>query len=185
MENLVAAFSKRDLVVATNVWLHLKNNNASMEDLSVWLKTQTHTDVKDSKSKPARPWDFLDPRTMYASTEDAKVRFELCNSCDHMMITGQCTKCGCFMRLKTKLAHAKCPIGKWVQVDGNKLFEKKEQARVTKPKFCQRCGFRLLFSSVNDKRLGNVRSVIRCGNVKCDYVEYSDKTVRELLNERA
>lgn len=41
-------------------------------------------------------------------------RFEICNSCEfYFSPTGNCKKCGCFMKIKTKLKHAKCPINKW------------------------------------------------------------------------
>lgn len=29
------------------------------------------------------------------------------------LISDQCKHCGCFTRPKTRLAHEKCPIGKW------------------------------------------------------------------------
>ena len=41
-------------------------------------------------------------------------RMSICSSCPHMIkATVQCAKCGCFMKAKTKLKSAKCPIGKW------------------------------------------------------------------------
>jgi hypothetical protein len=41
----------------------------------------------------------------------------ICNSCEHLIkFTKQCKKCGCLMHLKTKLAKASCPVGKWEAV---------------------------------------------------------------------
>ena len=41
-------------------------------------------------------------------------RLAECHDCEHFIkTTSQCKKCGCFMKVKTKLATAKCPIGKW------------------------------------------------------------------------
>lgn len=41
-------------------------------------------------------------------------RIEICNSCEHLFKpTNTCKKCGCFMDVKTWLAPASCPIGKW------------------------------------------------------------------------
>ena len=41
-------------------------------------------------------------------------RFDECKECDYLVkTTSQCRKCGCFMKVKTRLAMAKCPIGKW------------------------------------------------------------------------
>ena len=41
-------------------------------------------------------------------------RISICEGCEHFIkITKQCSKCGCFMKLKTRLTDASCPIGKW------------------------------------------------------------------------
>jgi hypothetical protein len=60
------------------------------------------------------PLDMLNPNTKHASEELADQRFKLCQSCpEFISLTTQCKKCGCFMKAKTKLEMAKCPIGKW------------------------------------------------------------------------
>ena len=41
-------------------------------------------------------------------------RLDICKSCPELIrFTGQCKKCGCFMKIKTRLQGATCPIGKW------------------------------------------------------------------------
>lgn len=61
-----------------------------------------------------RPWDFLDPDTEYVESDVAETRFSICQQCPFFVsLTGQCKKCGCFMRAKTKLAMAECPEHKW------------------------------------------------------------------------
>ena len=41
-------------------------------------------------------------------------RLSICHDCEHFVsATSQCKKCGCFMKVKTKIATAKCPVGKW------------------------------------------------------------------------
>lgn len=64
-------------------------------------------------SDEVRPWDLVNgsPR----SSEDlATYRLDICKSCEfYRQATNQCKKCGCFMKLKTKLEDATCPIGKW------------------------------------------------------------------------
>ena len=40
-------------------------------------------------------------------------RVKQCKGCEFITPKFKCTRCGCFMKLKTLLAHAKCPIGKW------------------------------------------------------------------------
>ena len=61
-----------------------------------------------------RPWDMVNPNTEYADDATANARFDICLKCPELLkITKQCKKCGCLMHLKTKLAKAECPIGKW------------------------------------------------------------------------
>jgi hypothetical protein len=61
-----------------------------------------------------KPWDLLNPNTVFVDSASQKARFEICRTCpEFLAITTQCKKCGCFMKLKTKLEKATCPIGKW------------------------------------------------------------------------
>ena len=41
-----------------------------------------------------------------------KMRWDLCSGCEFLK-DNKCEKCGCFMKVKHKLAMAKCPIDKW------------------------------------------------------------------------
>jgi hypothetical protein len=60
-----------------------------------------------------RPWDALNP-TKYTDEETARKRMDICEVCPRLLKpTYQCKECGCFMKVKTKLEHATCPIGKW------------------------------------------------------------------------
>lgn len=59
------------------------------------------------------PVDFFNPETEYASSDKANERMSICENCPELSITNQCKQCGCFMHLKTKLAHATCPLNKW------------------------------------------------------------------------
>ena len=45
--------------------------------------------------------------------EVLKARWALCLSCEFLTDANKCEKCGCFMKVKHKLAHASCPVGKW------------------------------------------------------------------------
>jgi peptide deformylase len=66
------------------------------------------------EAKKTRPWDLLNPNTVYVSDEKANERYEICLSCPELInITKQCKQCGCFMAVKTKLLEAVCPINKW------------------------------------------------------------------------
>jgi hypothetical protein len=45
-----------------------------------------------------------------AAIERAKV----CASCERLFSpTWTCKECGCFMKVKTRVASASCPLGKW------------------------------------------------------------------------
>ena len=46
--------------------------------------------------------------------EISQYRLEICKQCEFFRQHSQtCKKCGCFMKLKTTLQRAKCPVGKW------------------------------------------------------------------------
>lgn len=58
--------------------------------------------------------DLFDPRQPRSDRDLIEHRLQICNSCpwfNKKMI--KCRKCGCFMKLKTTLKLAQCPIGKW------------------------------------------------------------------------
>ncbi len=56
--------------------------------------------------------DLFDPRQPRSDAELAEERMAICKTCE--FFTGKrCTKCGCFMALKTTLRQATCPVHKW------------------------------------------------------------------------
>jgi hypothetical protein len=70
----------------------------------------------------SRPWHLIDPSVQKVEDQVAALRLSMCRSCEHLIkATTQCSKCGCFMQLKTKLANAECPIGKWARADSETL----------------------------------------------------------------
>jgi hypothetical protein len=61
-----------------------------------------------------RPWDVVNPNTEWADDAKSSERFNICKACPELVkLTTQCKKCGCFMKVKTKMEKATCPIGKW------------------------------------------------------------------------
>ena len=65
-------------------------------------------------SDNTKPWDLLNPNEPRSPEELSAYRLEICKGCKYFRQTTQtCRKCGCFMKLKTSLERAKCPIGKW------------------------------------------------------------------------
>jgi hypothetical protein len=82
------------------------NKAEESSSLSPWQK------FKEAQGT-TRPWDMLraDGKTTDAIAQE---RYDMCLGCEHLIkLTKQCKKCGCFMNLKTKLAGAECPVGKW------------------------------------------------------------------------
>lgn len=65
-------------------------------------------------SDDVRFMDLFDPNQPRADRELIESRLKICNECPafrkNLM---KCTKCGCFMKLKSTLKQAECPIGKW------------------------------------------------------------------------
>ena len=46
-------------------------------------------------------------------SEDASHRWAICQACPELTSGNRCTQCGCFMKIKTKVRAAKCPLNKW------------------------------------------------------------------------
>ena len=40
-------------------------------------------------------------------------RWDICKGCEFLTDNNKCQKCGCFMKVKTRVATVACPIGKW------------------------------------------------------------------------
>lgn len=58
--------------------------------------------------------DLFDPTQPRSDRELIEYRLSICNTCpafNKYLI--KCRKCGCFMKLKSTLKQAECPIGKW------------------------------------------------------------------------
>jgi hypothetical protein len=77
------------------------------EELTPWQKYKQN--LGDT-----RPWDLINPATEWVTSEVSEERYSICKACPELIkLTTQCKKCGCFMKAKTKLEHATCPLGKW------------------------------------------------------------------------
>lgn len=61
-----------------------------------------------------KPWDMLNPNEKRSEEELVEYRLSICAECPFFRKGAQqCRKCGCFMKLKTRLHRANCPMGKW------------------------------------------------------------------------
>lgn len=70
--------------------------------------------IENNKNSEVSPIDLVNPNAEWTSEEKGSARFDICKSCPELIkFTSQCKKCGCFMKIKTKLEKATCPIGKW------------------------------------------------------------------------
>ena len=60
-------------------------------------------------------WEYRHNRdsAIVCSTEERNKRIEVCKSCELLTPQKLCSKCMCFMPLKTWLKFSKCPEGKW------------------------------------------------------------------------
>jgi hypothetical protein len=81
------------------------------------LYLQTITEIIKEKEKKMSdkvyPWDMINgsPRV---SAELVEERLSICSTCPAFRpLTQTCKKCGCFMKMKTQLEKAYCPLGKW------------------------------------------------------------------------
>lgn len=46
--------------------------------------------------------------------DEAKRRLSICDNCEfYNKQRSRCTKCGCYMAIKTYLKAERCPVGKW------------------------------------------------------------------------
>lgn len=58
--------------------------------------------------------DGFDPRVERVATAVRTERMSMCKSCEKFRTTTKtCSECNCFMPIKTTLATAGCPLGKW------------------------------------------------------------------------
>jgi hypothetical protein len=65
--------------------------------------------------KAVSVFDLVNPARPRADKETRTARMSICKSCDRYS-NYRCSECGCFMKTKTILADAMCPIGKWHNV---------------------------------------------------------------------
>jgi hypothetical protein len=68
----------------------------------------------DENKKDVVFFDLFDPRQPRSDQELTEYRLNICNSCEWLdkRLT-KCRKCGCFMKLKSTLKQAHCPMDKW------------------------------------------------------------------------
>ena len=70
--------------------------------------------IETNKMSAVNPTDIINPKTEWLSEEESNKRYSICKECPELIkLTTQCKKCGCVMKIKSKMKLAECPIGKW------------------------------------------------------------------------
>ena len=57
--------------------------------------------------------DALRLNIQTAPEELVKARYAVCEACPFLTAAKKCSRCGCYMPVKTKLTKATCPVKKW------------------------------------------------------------------------
>lgn len=74
--------------------------------------TQMAKNVTKSLAKTAGR--FIQGMPIKTSSGEANSRLAICRTCTYFRHTDErCSKCGCFMSVKTYLKAERCPVGKW------------------------------------------------------------------------
>ena len=76
----------------------------AVEEINEFAETN---DTLDMRTVPDRI-----KRNIIHDEDVLKMRWDLCTGCEFLN-DNKCEKCGCFMKVKHKLAMASCPLGKW------------------------------------------------------------------------
>lgn len=81
-------------------------------------KNDLEEEQENTSTRTVKPWDLFrsqdTPEGERVSDEKQEERLSICKECPrYVKFTSQCLECGCIMKLKTKLAAATCPLGKW------------------------------------------------------------------------
>lgn len=70
--------------------------------------------LERKREREVRPWDLLNPKEGRVHPDEKARRLAICKGCEFFRESSKtCSKCGCFMSLKTTLSRASCPVHKW------------------------------------------------------------------------
>ena len=76
----------------------------AVEEINEYVETNENIDMRTAPDSVKRG--------MLYDEDVLKMRWDLCLGCEFLK-DNKCEKCGCFMKVKHKLATASCPVGKW------------------------------------------------------------------------
>lgn len=88
-------------------------------DVEGAIVVESNKGLDKKQKRDVRPWDLLKssqtPEGARVTEDVHQKRYDICKGCpDFISLTSQCKRCGCFMKHKSKLSAASCPIGKWL-----------------------------------------------------------------------
>lgn len=70
--------------------------------------------IENNKGSDVGPIDIFKSNTEWVGNNLFQHRYSICQACpEFIKLTTQCKKCGCFMKVKSKMKLAVCPLGKW------------------------------------------------------------------------
>ena len=93
-------------------WLLEINKFIGRKILKALAVEEINDFVKVNKAIDMRTAPKAVKHNMIHDEEVLKMRWDLCSGCEFLK-DDKCQKCGCFMKVKHKLAMASCPEGKW------------------------------------------------------------------------
>lgn len=62
---------------------------------------------------PEPPRSESDIKRKTGNAQEAERRMRICRECPELLKLDRCKRCGCFMRIKTQIPAARCPLLKW------------------------------------------------------------------------
>ena len=83
----------------------LQSSNRRMPSLLNQAKSAARSVVKNTQT-------IIKGNSPKISDAEQKRRLDICNKCEFLQ-NNRCTKCGCFLSIKTYLRAEQCPVGKW------------------------------------------------------------------------
>ena len=81
--------------------------------LKIQARLETDEFVENNEELDMRTTPSAVKKHVIHDEDILNMRWDLCSSCEFLTESNKCQKCGCFMKVKHKLAFASCPIGKW------------------------------------------------------------------------
>ena len=80
------------------------DRSLAVEEINEYAETNQTLDMRTAPDRVKR--------NVIHDEEVLKMRWDICSGCEFLK-DNKCEKCGCFMKVKHKLAMASCPEGKW------------------------------------------------------------------------